>query len=171
VIVGIQFALIFFAAATTIHAAEPDDGATSMIESKFELFVTDVERSILFYATVGFVVAHQKDYGYTTLRKGSTVIALSPVPGWLPLRWFGFLRSPPIGTEIVLYTKHLAELRTALEAAGYDPGAIKLQLWGDRDFRVRDYDGYYIRISEGQAIPAPETSSPESPADAGRASY
>ena len=170
-IAGFRFGLIFLTAATTLHALEPDDGATSMIESKFELFVTDVERSIAFYTMLGFVVAHQKDYGYTTLRKGSTVIALSPVPGWLPLRWFGFLRSPPIGTEIVLYTKHLAELRTALEAAGYDPGAIKLQSWGDRDFRVRDYDGYYIRISEGRAIPAPETSSPESPADAGRASY
>lgn len=36
---------------------------------------------------------------------------------------------------------------------GSYPGEIALQAWGDRDFRVRDLDGYYIRISEGRAIP------------------
>lgn len=122
-------------------------------ESKFELFVTDVEESTRFYTTLGFAIAQQKPGGYTILENGSTVVALSPVPGWLPLRWFGFLRSPPLGTEIVFYSNRLLELRSALDAAGYDPGEIALQPWGDRDFRVTDYDGYYIRVSEGQANP------------------
>jgi catechol 2,3-dioxygenase-like lactoylglutathione lyase family enzyme len=143
-------------AATVIHALEPGASPTRTIESKFELFVTDVEQSISFYTTLGFVVAHQKPYLHTTLRKGSTVIALSPVSGWLPLRWIGFLRHPPIGTEIVLYSDRLQELWAALEAGGYDPGTIKLQHWGDRDFRVTDDDGYYIRVSEGRAIPESE---------------
>ena len=64
-----------------------------------------------------------------------------------------FLRHPPIGTEIVLYTDRLQELRSSLEAAGYSPGPIRLQPWGDRDFRVTDYEGYYVRISEGTAVP------------------
>ena len=122
-------------------------------ESKFELFVTDAEKSARFYTTLGFVIEHQKPDGYTTLRNGSTVVALSRVPSWLPLRWLGFLRHPPIGTEIVFYSTHLEELRSALDAAGYAPGEITLQSWGDRDFRVTDYDGYYIRVSEGHAIP------------------
>ena len=84
------------------------------------------------------------------------MVALSPVPSWLPLRWLGFLRRPPLGTEIVFYSEQLEELRSALEAAGYSPGAIALQSWGDRDFRVSDHDGYYIRVSEGRAIPQTE---------------
>ena len=150
---GVLAGLLTVMLATTTHALDPDASRSPTIESKFELFVTDVDRSITFYTTLGFVVAHRKPYGYTTLRKGSTVVALSPVSGWLPLRWLGFLRHPPIGTEIVLYSDRLQEIRSALEERGYDPGSIKLQTWGDRDFRVTDYDGYYIRVSEGRAIP------------------
>ena len=90
------------------------------------------------------------------MQSHSTVVALSPLPSWLPLRWLGFLRSPPLGTEIVLYTDQLDRLRSSLEAAGHSPGPIALQLWGDRDFRVRDYEGYYVRVSEGTALPSPE---------------
>ncbi len=150
---SVQLAVLTFVVAATATARDPTANPIPTIESKFELFVTNVEQSIAFYTTLGFVVAHQKPYGYTTLRKGSTVIALSPVSGWLPLRWLGFLRHPPIGTEIVLYSHRLQEWRTALLKAGYFPGAIRLQSWGDRDFRVSDYDGYYVRISEGRAIP------------------
>ena len=143
-------ALIF---ATMAVALDETEMPFVLRESKFELFVTDVAESISFYTTLGFVVAHQKPYGYTTLQSHSVVLALSPVPGWLPLRLFAFLRYPPIGTEIVLYSDRLEELHAALEEGGYDPGAIKLQAWGDLDFRVRDDDGYYIRVSEGHAIP------------------
>ncbi|MBW2293750.1 MAG: hypothetical protein JRG94_15770, partial [Deltaproteobacteria bacterium] len=43
--------------------------------------------------------------------------------------------------------------RAALLEAGYAPGEIVLQAWGDRDFRITDPDGYYIRVSEGVAVP------------------
>ena len=54
---------------------------------------------------------------------------------------------------IVFYTERLRELRAELEAAGDAPGAIAKQSWGDLDFRVRDPDGYYVRVSEGTAVP------------------
>jgi hypothetical protein len=44
----------------------------------------------------------------------------------------------------------------AARASGYSPGEIALQAWGDRDFRVTDSDGYYIRVSQGRAIATPE---------------
>ncbi|MBW2416395.1 MAG: glyoxalase [Deltaproteobacteria bacterium] len=124
-----------------------------VVESKVELFVADTVESAKFYAILGIVVVHAKPSGYTTLRSESTVIALSPVPWWLPLRWLGFLRYPPIGTEIVLYTAQLEQARAAFERAGYSPGEIAVQPWGDRDFRITDPDGYYIRVSEGVAVP------------------
>ena len=122
-------------------------------DAKFELFVTDVGESVRFYEVLGFSVAHAKPDGYSTLRSGSTVVALSPVPWWLPLRLVSVLRYPPIGTEIVLYTNRLEPLHAASVAAGYAPGPVTLQAWGDRDFRLTDPDGYYIRMSEGRAVP------------------
>jgi catechol 2,3-dioxygenase-like lactoylglutathione lyase family enzyme len=131
---------------TAVGAAPP------VIESKFELFVTNVEESVRFYTTLGFEIARQKPDGYTTLKSGSTVVALSPVPSWLPLRWFGFLPTTNRDRDRLLVNR-LEELRAALDTAGYNPGPIKLQPWGNRDFRATDYDGYYVRVSEGQAVP------------------
>ena len=129
-------------------AAAPGPGA------KVELFISDPAASIRFYAMLDFEVAHAKPDGYTTLRREDFVLALSPLPSWLPVSWLGFLRSPPLGTELVFYVSDLEERRRRFEDAGFDPGDIVLQSWGDRDFRVDDPDGYYVRVSEGQAIPA-----------------
>lgn len=143
---GLLVALLLAYAGTTAAAAD-------VVDSKFELFVTDVAESVRFYEKLGFSVAHAKLDGYSTLRSGHTIVALSPVPWWLPLRAAGFLRRPPIGTEIVFYTDRLEQLRAELVAAGYAPGPIALQSWGDLDFRLTDPDGYYVRISEGRAVP------------------
>lgn len=133
--------------------AAGEDAPPTIIASKFEFFVSDPHKSAAFYAVLGIAVTHRKASGYTTLQSGSTVIALSPVPWWLPVSWLGFLRYPPIGTEIVLYTTRLEYCRAAFSKAGYSPGEIVLQAWGDRDFRIVDPDGYYIRVSEGVAVP------------------
>ena len=125
----------------------------ALVDAKFELFVTDAPESIRFYEALGFSLAQQKPDGYATMRSADTVVALSPVPWWLPLRVVGVLRRPPIGTEIVFYVDDLEALRERLVAAGYDPGPIALQSWGDRDFRITDPDGYYVRVSEGRAVP------------------
>jgi len=122
-------------------------------ESKFELFVTGVEQTVRFYEALGFQIAHVKPDGYTTMRSNSTIVALCPVTSWLPLRWLSVLRNPPLGTEIVLYTDRLESARSSLAAVESSPGPITLQPWGDRDFRVRDPEGYYVRVSEGAAAP------------------
>lgn len=101
-------------------------------------------------------MVHSKSYGYTTMQNGVTVIALSPLSSFLPIHWLSFLRQPPFGTEIVFYTTELEWAQKLFEMESYSPSKIKLQSWGDRDFRVTDPDGYYIRISEGQAIPDSE---------------
>lgn len=124
------------------------------LEAKIELFVEDINRSIAFYRLLGFEVVHRKGDDYTTLRRGDSVVALSPLPAWLRLSWLGFLRHPPLGTELVFYVDDLDSTRVILDDAGHEPGEIALQPWGNLDFRLTDPDGYFIRVSEGRAVPA-----------------
>jgi len=149
-------ALLVVAGLTAPWTGAAGETAAPLIGSKFEIFVHDAEASTRFYDLLGFEVAHRNESGYRTLRSDSIVLALSPVPSWLPVHWLGFLRLPPLGTEIVFYTEELDVLRATLAASGYDPSAIVRQPWHDRDFRVRDPDGYYVRISEGRAVPTAE---------------
>lgn len=136
-----------------VLAAEPDGAVVSpaIVDSKIELFVDEVEPSTRFYEALGFS-AETKSDGYTTLRCGGTVIALSPVDSVIPLTWLRFARNPPLGTEIVLYTDRLDALHAAIDSAGYGPTAIVRQPWGLRDFRVHDPAGYYVRITEGRSV-------------------
>ncbi|MBW2314004.1 MAG: hypothetical protein JRH10_07415 [Deltaproteobacteria bacterium] len=135
--------------------------ATAGLLAKFELFVDNVAASTRFYETLarfyetlGFTIAHFKESdAYTTMEHDGVVVALSPLPRWLPMRFLGFLRLPPIGTELVFYPESLEDAHQAFEAAGYEPGEIKLQPWGHRDFRLRDPSGYYVRVSGGGPIP------------------
>ena len=108
---------VLFALACGSTAAA-GDGVPTVAESKFELFVHDVANSQKFYAALGFSVAHAKTDGYSTLLSGSTVIALSTLPWWLPVHWLGFLRHPPVGTEVVSYSAHLEMSKATLKERG-----------------------------------------------------
>jgi hypothetical protein len=126
-------------------------------ESKFELATTDPSRDTAFYSKLGFSVVAKTSYGYVTLKSGPVVIALSPVAriDSHDTASLSKLRRPPVGVEIVLYTtENLDEKHARLRSLGLKPGDIRLQPWGVRDFRIIDPGGYYIRISEGHAIPA-----------------
>ena len=126
-------------------------------ESKFELATTDPSRDTAFYSKLGFSVVAKTSYGYVTLKSGPVVIALSPVARIDPgdAASLSQLRHPPVGVEIVLYTtENLEEKHARLRSQGLKPTDIRLQAWGVRDFRITDPGGYYIRISEGHAIPA-----------------
>ena len=126
-------------------------------ESKFELATTDPSRDTAFYSELGFRVVAKTSYGYVTLKSGPVVIALSPVARISPhdAASLSKLRRPPIGVEIVLYTTENLEAEHArLKSLGLKPTDIRLQPWGVRDFRITDPGGYYIRISEGHAVPA-----------------
>lgn len=130
--------------------------APTVRASKFELFVGDARASVAFYEALGFEVVHENSDGYTTLASGETIVALSPIRSWLrfPVWLLSRFRSPPFGTELVFYTDDLGVAREALLGAGYAPGDVQLQSWGDHDFRLTDPDGYYVRVTLGQPIPA-----------------
>ncbi len=145
------------AAQSSRSAPDQTTSQSPYIESKFELATTDTARDTAFYAKLGFSVVAKTSYGYVTLKSGPVVIALSPVTkiDSHDTASLSQLRRPPVGVEIVLYTtENLEEKRARLKSLGLNPTEIRLQPWGVRDFRITDPGGYYIRISEGHAIPA-----------------
>jgi catechol 2,3-dioxygenase-like lactoylglutathione lyase family enzyme len=121
---------------------------------RFELFVTDRDKSVDFYTSVlGFEV-QRLDASYAALTCGDVTLGLGRQeelpetgegPGFTQER---LTRDHGPGVEIVLETPDLDTLYERVRRSGY-PLAAPMQdrPWGLRDFRVADPDGYYLRIT------------------------
>ena len=125
---------------------------------RLELFVEDLDASIAFYTGVlAFELSRRSD-DYASLRRGSVVLGLGPVaklpatggPGFRPdrLRAAG---GKGAGVEIVLETDDLTALHDRCAAAGVVAEPLQSRPWGLADFRITDPDGYYLRITHGDA--------------------
>jgi lactoylglutathione lyase len=130
---------------------------------RLELFVSDTQASVAFYTEVlGFQVTRAEP-DYVSVRNGSMVLGLGPVaklpetgvgPGFTRQR----LRADRgAGVEIVLEVDDLDEV-TALyhrcQARGVVAEPLREQPWGLQDFRLVDPDGYYLRVTHGDAAAA-----------------
>lgn len=128
---------------------------------RLELFVRDLDRSVEWYRRIlGFEVVDQSP-DYASVQRGSVVLGLGPVaklpsegdgPGHTQRR---VLADAGAGVEVVLELDDVDEVDAAAahcESAGY-PLAEPLtdRYWGLRDFRVADPDGYYLRVTHGEA--------------------
>jgi lactoylglutathione lyase len=127
---------------------------------RLELFVSDLQASVAFYTEVlGFQVM-RADPDYVSVRTGAVVLGLGPVaklpetgvgPGFTRQR----LRADRgAGVEIVLEVDDLDELRALYrrcQTRGVVAEALREQPWGLQDFRVVDPDGYYLRVTHGDA--------------------
>jgi lactoylglutathione lyase len=130
---------------------------------RLELFVSDMRASVAFYTEVlGFHLTHA-DPDYVSVRNGSVVLGLGPVaklpetgvgPGFTRHR----LRADKgAGVEIVLELDDLDDLSALYrrcQARGVVAAALREQPWGLQDFRVVDPDGYYLRVTHGDAAAA-----------------
>ena len=125
-----------------------------------ELFVEDLDASVAFYGHVlGFRV-ERRDEGYVSMRRGTVVLGLGPVAK-LPARGEGpgFTRErladdKGAGVEIVLELDDVEQVRALHEhcrsqVAVVEP--LELRPWGLHDFRIVDPDGYYLRVTHGDA--------------------
>ncbi len=132
-----------------------------MMRLRLELFVADLNRSVAWYVEVLGFRQIRADPSYASLQRGSVVLGLGPTAG-LPPDVTGsghtqarVAREPGAGVEVVLEL----EDRAAVEAAAArvaEKGwplteALTDQPWGLRDFRMVDPDGYYLRITHGNA--------------------
>lgn len=122
---------------------------------RFELFVADTARSTAFYRDVlGFeATAEFGDDGssYVELRNGDAIIGVQRedmVARAVPDGDLADFRSPPAGVEVVLEVDDVDAYHQRVRASGHPMAAdLEERPWGERDFRVRDPDGYYLRIT------------------------
>ena len=126
---------------------------------RMELFVDDLDASVAFYAgALGFRVLRRAE-DYVSLRHGAVVLGLGPVAKLPESDGPGFSRrrlavDKGAGVEIVLEVDELAQLaelheRCTASAVVVEP--LRLRPWGLQDFRIVDPDGYYLRITHGNA--------------------
>lgn len=127
---------------------------------RMELFVAEMDVSVAFYRDIlGFRVERRGE-DYASLRRGLVVLGIGPVsklperadgPGFSQQR---LGRDKGAGVEIVLELDGLDEVR-ALYAHCRErtqiAESLELRPWGLHDFRLADPDGYYLRITHGNA--------------------
>jgi catechol 2,3-dioxygenase-like lactoylglutathione lyase family enzyme len=124
---------------------------------RLELFVEDMEASIVFYTRVlAFEVARHEPGDYASLRWGDALFGLGPVAK-LPEEGGYFGRDISdhrrgLGVEIVLEVDDVDGWHARVAASGHpilEP--LRDRPWGLRDFRISDPDGYYLRITSRPA--------------------
>ena len=118
---------------------------------RMELFVDDMDASIAFYSQLlGFRLA-RRDAGYAVVRRGHVVLGIGLLAN---TGWAGAGASRGAGVEIVLELDEVAEVSALYEhcaarVTGVEP--FQPRPWGLYDFRLRDPDGYYLRVTHGDA--------------------
>lgn len=116
-----------------------------------EFFVSDVERSLTFYRSLGFEVAKRYE-DWILLRRGDIKLALQgdahAIEG--PHYFTPNIQRQPRGTGVevsIQVTDVDAEYIRAKTAGLNIVKPIQDRPWKARDFRLADPDGYFLRIT------------------------
>jgi len=116
-----------------------------------ELFVSDVERSLAFYRSLGFEIAKRYD-DWILMRRGDIKLTLQgdahAVEG--PHYFTPHIQRTPRGTgvEISIQVSDVDAEYIRAKTAGLNiVKAIQDRPWKARDFRLADPDGYFLRIT------------------------
>jgi catechol 2,3-dioxygenase-like lactoylglutathione lyase family enzyme len=116
-----------------------------------EFFVSDIERSLAFYKSLGFDVAKRYE-DWMLLRRGDIKLSLQgdthAVAG--PHYFTPHIQRTPRGTgvEVSIQVSDVdAEFIRAKTAGLNIVKGIQDRPWKARDFRLADPDGYFIRIT------------------------
>lgn len=127
------------------------DRETTAPGLRVELFVSDPGRSAAFYeGALGFQLIRADPSGYKSVGRDGVVIGLSMLDHLSvehPVRPEAGERLG-LGVELVVMVTDVQKAHAAaLHAGAADVSPVVRQSWGLTDFRVRDPDGYYIRVT------------------------
>jgi len=119
------------------------------MESKVELFTKDTKTSSKFYQDMfGFEIV-KKNQGYIGLKKDSVRIAIDNIEGLSDNHYFNpeiKNQRKGLGVEIVFEVENIEETYALFKEYPIE-SELKQQPWGKKDFRIKDPDGYYIRVT------------------------
>lgn len=120
-----------------------------------ELHVPDFEKVKEFYGRLGFKVVWEREpermEGYLVMKRGESILCF----------WSGndeiynqpyFKRFPKetkrgYGVEIVIFVENIENFYKEVKGFANVVEELITQPWGDKDFRVEDPFGYYLRFS------------------------
>jgi len=115
---------------------------------RLELFVADVERSLIFYTEVlGFQVVEPKFGGYRPLQRDAVRIGVQSGASLQPGHPLTEPGPPGLGIELVLEVGDLVGLRDHAHQRWPLSADLTDRPWGLTDFRIQDPDGYFWRVT------------------------
>lgn len=125
------------------------------MDVRFELFVSDFDKSVAFYRDVlGF--NEEPSFGnYHPVKRGTVTIGIGSSSDLQPSHYFMpeiTAERKGLGVEFVLEVEDIQAEFERVQKTGYaisEP--LKQQGWGLVDFRLVDPDGYYLRITSKKA--------------------
>jgi predicted enzyme related to lactoylglutathione lyase len=121
-----------------------------------ELHVPDFDAAVEFYANLGFtlVLRQSGELGYMVMRRSRSVIGFyggtNKVYEHEFFKRFDAKTPRGYGVEIVIQVENIDEVFRAIKMLGGEVIVEELveRPWGQRDFRVVDPFGFYLRITE-----------------------
>lgn len=110
------------------------------------LAVGDMDRSVAFYADLGFPVAvGGAGTPFTTLRAGRSFVNLQLVEGWIPPAG-----APPadVWGRVIFWVDDVDAVHERALARGHRPEFAPTDApWGERYFHLRDPDGHELSFA------------------------
>lgn len=115
---------------------------------RIEVFAQDIDQAGRFYRDVLGFEELSRQARYLWMGRGSARIGIGAAAEPIDPA----LRRVPAGTEIVLEVDDIDAEYERVRGTGWPvEGAVQLQEWGLRDFRLFDADGYYLRLTSRSA--------------------
>ena len=120
-----------------------------------ELHVPDFERVKDFYGKLGFKIVWERApegfKGYLVMKKGESVLCFwagnNEVYNHPYFKQFSKDTKRGYGAEIVIFVEDIEKFYGKVSKFAKVVEKLTLQPWGDKDFRVEDPFGYYLRFS------------------------
>ena len=133
----------------------PARGGEASMRLRVEIFPADLDATVAFYVGVLRFTLDRDDratpHPYVSLSRGDALIGAAARPAVVDHAQ----RRPPTGVELVLTVEDVDADRAHVEQSGW-PVAEDLtdRPWELRNFRILDPDGYYLRITSREPVPA-----------------
>lgn len=130
-------------------------GAPAKSDVILELHVPDFEKVKEFYGKLGFRVVWERKpegmKGYLVMKKGGSILCFwagnEEVYSHPYFKQFSKETKRGYGVEIIIFVKNIEKYYEKVKKFAKVVEELTTQPWGDKDFRIEDPFGFYLRFS------------------------